>query len=334
MFYALSIGSGLVTAVLLFHFIKNTSQISISWLGERNLNRRMGRCCASCGRNFEKGSYSNNQWRKGVGVSRCYACIEGGGGYSNSQQDNRAAQTARRNDATRATFTDHALQNPFAEGGFRWVAKGVYTEGTRAGDPCVCKWFKTGHVEEASFFDLDISSSDKAHDLVRLWNNRNMIDKIVKVNIPQVWSFQADYSSPVCGKKVLQEPFIDNYQKFNSNTGWADDSTPWPRVMQALSHFSYHVSSKQFVLCDLQGGVYSNAVVLTDPVILSRSKQYGVTDLGSQGISSFFSNHVCNEFCSSNWSRPADQRRYFRPQQGTSMAGGTGANQHVPTHRF
>eukprot|EP00986_Skeletonema_menzelii_P018903 scaffold26765_cov208-Skeletonema_menzelii.AAC.5 len=58
---------------------------------------------------------------------------------------------------------------------------------------------------------------------------------------------------------------------------------------------------------------------------------YGVTDLGPRGISSFFSNHVCNEFCKSNWSRPADQRRYHRPQMGTSMAG-TNANQHVPTH--
>ena len=95
--------------------------------------------------------------------------------------------------------------------------------------------------------------------------------------------------------QFFREPFIQNYTKFNSNSGWADDSTPWPRVMQALSHFSYHITSGQFVLCDLQGGIYSNAVVLTDPVILSRSKRFGVTDLGPQGISSFFSNHVCNE---------------------------------------
>mmetsp|Transcript_16236 Transcript_16236/g.35105 ORF Transcript_16236/g.35105 Transcript_16236/m.35105 type:complete len:87 (-) Transcript_16236:802-1062(-) len=56
---------------------------------------------------------------------------------------NRAAQTARRNNATRATFTNDALSNPFTEGGFRWVAKGVYTHGARAGETCVCKWFKS-----------------------------------------------------------------------------------------------------------------------------------------------------------------------------------------------
>ena len=315
----------------------------------------VNRCCSSCGRNFTKNSYSNNQWRKGVGVSRCYACVNSGGGsgiyeapgnnhiYQQQQQQlqqpivvlqqpNFAEQTARRNNSTSASFNSYDLQHPFAEGGFRWVAKGTYTSGARHGEDCVCKWFKSGHVEEASFFDLDIKAMDKAHDLVKEWNSRRMIDKLVKVNIPEVWTFNYVIGSPISGKKVLQEPFIANYQKFNSNTGWADNETPWPRVMQALSHFSYHVSAGQFVLCDLQGGVYADAVVLTDPVILSRSKMYGVTDLGPTGISSFFSNHVCNEFCKQNWARPADQRRYHHPQMGTSMAG-TNANQHVPTHR-
>lgn len=240
----------------------------------------MSRCCSSCSRIFPRGSFSNNQWRKGVGISRCHACVAGSGGNSfghapDDLQNNRASQTARRNNSTRATFQSYDLDHPFAEGGFRWVAKGTYTEGARAGEPCVCKWFKSGHVDEESFFDLDIKAMDKAHDLVKEWNGKHMIDKIVMVNIPEVWTFDQQ-SGSLCGKKVLQEPFINNYQKFNSNTGWADTETPWPRVMQALSHFSYHASSGQFVLCDLQGGVYSNAVVLTDPVILSRSKMYGV----------------------------------------------------------
>ena len=48
------------------------------------------------------------------------------------------------------------------------------------------------------------------------------------------------------------EPFIENWEKFNSNTGWNNEGTPWPRVMQALSHFSYHASAGSTVLCDLQ----------------------------------------------------------------------------------
>jgi hypothetical protein len=60
------------------------------------------------------------------------------------------------------------------------------------------------------------------------------------------------------------------------NTAQADDETPWPRVMQALSHFSYHQSGGQHVLCDLQGGVYRDGIVLTDPAVLSRTKEYAI----------------------------------------------------------
>ena len=104
-------------------------------------------------------------------------------------EPNRADETARRNNATHATFTQGALDYPFAEGGFRWVAKGEYTSGGRAGEACVCKWFKTGHVSEASFFDLDIKAMDKAHELVKEWNSRHMINKIVMVNMLEDMSF-------------------------------------------------------------------------------------------------------------------------------------------------
>ena len=93
------------------------------------------------------------------------------------------------------------------------------------------------------------------------------------------------------------QPFINNYAKYNSNTGWADTRTPWPRVMQALSHFSYHITGGQMVLCDLQGGLCKGGTILTDPVIMSRTNSYGVTDLGPDGISNFFARHKCNEYC-------------------------------------
>jgi hypothetical protein len=277
----------------------------------------VGRHCASCNRHLDRNSFSNNQWSKAVGNSRCHSCVNGGGGGGNASH--RVSDTARENNSTCAAFQQYDLDHPFAEGGFRWVAKGVYTEGGRQGQKCVCKWFKTGQVFESTFFDLDIKAMNKALDLIKEWNSRNFLNNTIKINIPQVWTFQKTCQNGLAGARILQEPFIDNYKKFNSNTGWADDSTPWPRVMQALSHFSYHISGGQFVLCDLQGGIYGDSVVLTDPVILSRGKSYGVTDLGPRGISTFFSNHVCNEFCKGNWSRPADQSRYFRPQAGTSM---------------
>ena len=117
-----------------------------------------------------------------------------------------------------------------------------------------------------------------------------------------------------------------NYAKFNSNSGWADDSLPWPRVMQALSHFTYHISNGQCVLCDLQGGVYHDGVVLTDPVIMSNSQSYGPTDLGSRGISTFFFHQVCNEYCRREWRRPKNQAQHYAKTAGTTM-------ERVPTRR-
>ena len=44
-----------------------------------------------------------------------------------------------------------------------------------------------------------------------------------------------DKTASRASQKALVEPFIQNYQKFNSNTGWKDDWGAWPQVMQALS---------------------------------------------------------------------------------------------------
>ena len=60
------------------------------------------------------------------------------------------------------------------------------------------------------------------------------------LNIPQVWTFASSSLSHFSGTKALLEPFIENYQKFNSNTGWADGSTPWPKVMQVSFYYYYY----------------------------------------------------------------------------------------------
>ena len=278
------------------------------------------RSCAACGRCLSKDCYSKTQWSKGDGISRCSGCLHQNHGGTAIDP----AQTARRNNAHRATFSNDALDHPFSSGTFRWVARGTYTEGNRAGEACVCKWFKTGGVLEAHFYDTDIAASNEAVKLITKWNAKRLIDRMVKINMPEVWTFDPHSAASWAGRKVLQEPYIENYQKFNSNTGWSDDTLPWPRVMQALSHFTYHVSNGQKLLCDLQGGVYQDGVVLTDPVVMSINREYGPTDLGKNGISSFFAHHQCNEFCRSEWRQPRNPTPYYSRTAGTTM-------EHVPT---
>jgi len=141
----------------------------------------------------------------------------------------------------------------------------------------------------------------------------------VYLNRPAVWVFAPE--SDWAGQKHLVEPFIPNYQKFNSNTGVQMGDDGWPAAMQALSHFSYHTTGGRYVLCDLQGGVMDGgkSVILTDPVILSRDREFGVTDLGSEGISTFFARHNCTKFCREHWHQPRKQLIYFGANVGTTM---------------
>ncbi|KAK0711792.1 kinase-like domain-containing protein [Lasiosphaeris hirsuta] len=256
--------------------------------------------CADCHRDLPRTSYTSNQYSKGEGLSRCAGCVHG---HHTDSANSAPSGSGRYNASTRAEYQGDDLDNPFASG--------------RAGQACVCKWFKSGSIYVADYFTLDIKAVDKALELVNRFNQLNIVSKPIKINVLEVWTFAKNCSR--AGVKVLQEPFIQNYQKFNSNTGWTDTTRNWSQAMQALSHFSYHISGGNYVLCDLQGGIYQSEAVLSDPAILSRNREYGVTDLGSEGISSFFSQHECNGYCRPDWTCPSNPIRYFEPRMGTSM---------------
>jgi hypothetical protein len=77
-------------------------------------------------------------------------------------------------------------------------------------------------------------------------------------------------------------------------------------VPQAFSHFTYFVSNRKVLVCDLQGVLDQSKTPplfeLTDPVIhYSSSKKkrgkYGRTDHGKKGINQFFVTHDCSALC-------------------------------------
>jgi len=210
--------------------------------------------------------------------------------------------------------------NKFAEGEFRYVYRGKYDQGERVGEECVRKEFKSGCVYESSFFTKDIDVVKKAAEIIKKFNELHMLNKPIYVNEPEVWV--GDEGCSLAGQKMLVEPMIKGeYFKFNSNTGYAAADS---EAMQALSHFSFHHSGGKFLLCDLQGGRYSNCYVLTDPVILSAGKIYGPTDLGEKGINNFMAHHKCSRFCNPKWSLPApvDLIPSFKAVSGTTFGAG------------
>ncbi|EED13772.1 elongation factor 2 kinase, putative [Talaromyces stipitatus ATCC 10500] len=264
----------------------------------------MTRVCARCQQELPKSSFTAYQYSLGRGVSCCVSCDNG---YHSVTLYAGRSYSGRYNESGYATVDIRALRNPFAQGTFRWVAMGEYISGPRE-----------GRALSEDYFTLDIKAVDKALEIIDQFNRLRFMDKVIKVNIPQVWEFAYGLEE-FTGQLFLCEPFIDNYQKFNSNSGWKDDSTSWARAMQALSHFSYHLSGGNHVLCDLQGGIRGDEVILTDPAILSRNGEYGITDTGPEGMVSFFSTHVCNEFCRPHWIRPNAPKQHFSPVPGTMM---------------
>mmetsp|Transcript_51675 Transcript_51675/g.123018 ORF Transcript_51675/g.123018 Transcript_51675/m.123018 type:complete len:313 (+) Transcript_51675:65-1003(+) len=206
---------------------------------------------------------------------------------------------------------------PFASGHFRYVHVGKYTSGPRTGENCVVKIFKKGSVYEESFFLNDIKVVDEASCLITCFNDSQSkaVGKKIYLNRPEIW----DQSSEGAGKgqKLLVEPMIEGqYYTFNSNTGYVAEGY---EIMQALSHFSYHLSDGEMLLCDLQGGMEQNSYILTDPVILSRKAAFGPTDLGSKGIRNFMARHVCTRFCRPFWKKPVNAKAYFPASRGTTF---------------
>eukprot|EP00158_Paraphelidium_tribonemae_P001865 Partr_v1_DN24888_c0_g2_i1_m29793 putative NA len=206
------------------------------------------------------------------------------------------------------------LDSIYASGAFKNVYKGEYTDGQRKGEECVCKIFKDPGQIERKYFDAELEIVAKAQTIVDKFNTDRIIDKIIWLNEPAIWTFQ------LSGRLALIEPMITNFEKFNSNTGWIPNAiTPWTEVMQALSHYSFHITQGEALFCDLQGGVYRDGFVITDPIVMSNSQQYGPSDLGKAGIASFFFFHNCTKYCKSHWRLPADRKAHFPRQKGSAM---------------
>lgn len=209
-------------------------------------------------------------------------------------------------------------KDQIGSGTFKDVYLGVYKEGPRSNQPCVQKVVRPGAGDADFIFDKEQAIVDKAIILIERFNDVDVWHVAVYLNMPTI------FKTPK-GRPGLVEPFIRQFEKYNSNSGWVPDShADRYLAMQALSHFSYHSSGGQFVLCDLQGGRFNKGLALTDPVILSNNRRFGPTDLGREGMLAFFSQHECNQYCMSHWQRPRGRSAVVTTRKGTSAMAASG----------
>jgi Alpha-kinase family len=196
--------------------------------------------------------------------------------------------------------------------------------GNRNQQEAVCKAFKPMYHElETDFYNHDFQIASKAIQFAEHWNAWCPRGKEILVTHGDVMNIN--------GNNYLVEPLIRYFQKYTSNNGWIADAGWEGEAMEAFSHYTYHKSGGNMIVCDLQGRYRHDfrndsrcRFELTDPAVCSRSRSYGVTDMGEKGIESFFANHVCNQFCSSDnsarsWQRPRHATRWFESNSGTSM---------------
>jgi hypothetical protein len=269
--------------------------------------------CAACQQFLEPEEFSGNQWSKGEGYARCRICVQEGAREG-------SPPTARHNLPSRITFG--SLDSPFAAGAFRYVQLGKYIGGERTGQACVVKWFKNASANlDTSYYENEEKTADEAIRLVELFNGANIVRDMIRVNRPSTSRFGTDVGPRWAGHYFSIEPFIEDFRKFNSNSGWVpSEMTSWDDAMQALSHFTYACSSGSRLLCDLQGGIYRDGAILTDPVIMSNVRgKFGPTDLGPEGIATFFARHQCNQFCRPHWAVPETEYVYYTTTAATTM---------------
>lgn len=207
------------------------------------------------------------------------------------------------------------------EGAFRVCLEGTFVGGNRNNQAAACKRFKPQYRSMGDeFFAKDFQITDQTIAAAEEWNDVCAYGKEILVNRGAIHSSNS-------GINYLVEPLIRYYEKYTSNNGWIGNTSDWEvRCMEAFTHFSYHQSGGQLIVCDIQGRYKHNKYSksksrfeLTDPAICSRSRSYGPTDLGEKGIDSFFANHVCNEFCETHWNQPRRVKQWFPASKGTSM---------------
>ena len=152
--------------------------------------------------------------------------------------------------AARTNLTSQRVNvsgNELGQGSFRVAYEGEYVGGNRNQQACACKQFKACFASmEDEFFQDDFRVADKAVQYAEEWNQFCEPAKEIMITVGDV--------HVVHGDKFLVEPLIREYRKFTSNSGWIEDSNEHAVLaMEAFSHFTYHRSGGNLLVCDLQG---------------------------------------------------------------------------------
>lgn len=195
----------------------------------------------------------------------------------------------------------------FENGSFRSAFRAVVTSdgyrGHRPGTRLVFKALRAGEYNQGErLSDRDVEAQAILKSLCDSFNRRGLSGVRMHAVVGHIVRFPVTVRNTagrrvICRReKVLVEPMLDGrFTKFNSNDGWAS-ANPRHALAQAFSHWTWVQSQRKFgaryLVADLQGVRTQGAFVFTDPAILSeRTRQFGMADLGRQGVVEWFRRH-------------------------------------------
>lgn len=171
------------------------------------------------------------------------------------------------------------------------------------------KFYKDKYIFEEDYWSREIEAHKKAKELAIAWNETKYSKSKIKVLVPkQEKVHYIRESDRKVGEYYLVEPYLSEFEKFNSNTMTSNEHDH--KSIQAFSHWTYHHTNGKLLFCDCQGMFDKNKqeYILTDPVIVSNteylSASYGPCDGGEDMMMTWFNNHKCNRFCKREWMKP------------------------------
>ncbi len=190
---------------------------------------------------------------------------------------------------------------PFAEGRYRVVLKGIYTDPPfKCGHLCVLKEerdtkFWAGHTKSS----LEVHRIAKS--LAEEFNKENMSPrKLEFVDIADCYEVKilgAKDAKEGTNLAVIIEDFIHgDFEKWSNNYGYISGCS---NTIAAFMHWTFIKTEGKMMVADMQGVKTGSTYILTDPAILSNTTDhiYGKSDTGAEGMALFFANHHCSWMC-------------------------------------